>query len=85
MKQNTKTATETRDHMENPWDYEDETRKIYSGQDMADLVRRFEDSATEITVADFVRAFLSLNRDPKAAMDVFAAAASFRYTVLPKD
>ena len=87
MKQNTKTAVkpavETRDHVENPWNYEDETRKIYTGEEMAELVRRSEDSATEITVADFVRTFLSFNHDPKAAIDVFAAAASFRYTVTP--
>jgi len=84
MKPNTKTATEKRDHMENPWNYEDETRRIYSGEDMADLVRDAERIATAAAVTDLVRAFLELNADASAAIDVFAAAASFRYNVTQK-
>jgi hypothetical protein len=85
MKTNTKTATENRDHMEKPWNYEDETRKIYTGQNMAEIIRDAEQTAEAATITDFVRAFLALNTDSKAAIDVFAAAASFRYTVLPKN
>ena len=81
MKTNTQTAEETRDHIKNPWNYEDETGKIYSGQDMAEIIRDAETAATAATVTDMVRAFLALNTDSEAAIDVFAAAASFRYSI----
>lgn len=84
MKTNTQTAEETRDHIEKPWNYEGETRKIYTGVDMADIVREAEYKATDVAIMDLVRAFLELNADSSAAMDLFAAAASFRYNVTPK-
>lgn len=84
MKTNVKTAAETRDHIEKPWNYEDETQKIYTGQDMAEIIRDAEQAAEAATITDFVRAFLALNTDAAAAIDVFAAAASFRYNVMPK-
>lgn len=82
MKSNT---AEKRDHVENPWNYEDETRKIYTGQDMADIIRSAEHAAEAATITDLVRAFLELNTDAAAAIDLFAAAASFRYKVTPKN
>ena len=84
MKSNTKTACETRDHIKNPWNYEDESAKIYSGQEMAEIVKDAEQTAEAATITDLVRAFLALNTDAEAAIDVFAAAAGFRYNVMPK-
>lgn len=81
MKSNT---AEKRDHIEQPWNYEDEKRKIYTGEDMAEIIRHAERTATAVTLTDFVRTFLDLNMDANAAIDVFAAAASFRYNVTPK-
>jgi hypothetical protein len=85
MKTNTKPAAEARDHIEKPWNYEDEARKIYSGQDMAEIIRNAEQTAEAATITDFVRAFLERNTDSNAAIDLFAAAASFRYNVTPKN
>ena len=84
MKPNTQPAAEKRDHIEKPWNYEDEAGKIYSGQDMAEIIRDAEQAATAAAVTDLVRAFLALNTDSEAAIDVFAAAAGFKYTVRPK-
>lgn len=84
MKPNTKTAIETREHVEKPWDYEGETRKIYSGQDVSEIIRNAEEATEAATITDFVRTFLNLNTDANAALDLFAAAASFRYDVKPK-
>ena len=78
MKTNT---AEARDRIESPWNYEDEPRKIYSGQDVAEIIRNAEHTATAVTITDFVRTFLMLNSDANAAIDVFAAAASFKYKV----
>ena len=49
MKSNT---AEKRDHVEKPWNYEDETRKIYTGQDMADIIRSAEHAAEAATITD---------------------------------
>ena len=84
MKSNTLTVEETRDHVKNPWNYEDETKKIYTGQDMAEIIRDAEQTAESAAVIDLVRAFLALNTDNDAAIDLFAAAAGFRYNVTPK-
>lgn len=81
MKTNT---AERKEHVEMPWNYEDETRKIYTGVDMADIVRDAERRAEMATITDFVRTFLELNVDASAAIDVFAAAASFKYNIVPK-
>lgn len=84
MKPNTLTAEETRDHVKNPWNYEDEPAKIYTGQDMAEIIKNAEGTVTAAVVADIVRAFLELNADADAAIDLFAAAAGFRYNVTTK-
>ena len=70
-----------RDRIENPWNYESETEKIYTGQEMAEIVRDAEKAVESVTIMDFVRWFLRLNTDSDAAIDVFAAAASFKYDV----
>lgn len=82
MKSNT---AEKRDHIEAPWNYEDETRKIYSGQDVAEIIRNAEHTAESATLMDIVREFLKLNANAEAALDLFAAAASFKYNVTPKE
>ena len=83
MRCNTQTR-ETRDHIKSPWNYEDETGKIYTGEDMAEIIRDAEKTATAAAVTDMVRAFLTLNTDAEAALDIFAAAAGFKYTVTEK-
>ena len=55
MKPNTQPAAEKRDHIEKPWNYEDEAGKIYSGQDMAEIIRDAEQAATAAAVTDLVR------------------------------
>ena len=68
-----------------PWNYVNEKKLIYSGQDMEKIIRDTEDAMEAATITDLVRAFLRLNTDSFAAIDLFAAAASLKYDVSKRE
>ena len=73
------------ERVHNPWNYIDENRLIYSGRDVAQIIKDTEDSMEAATITDLVRAFLQLNTDSFAAVDLFAAAASIKYDVSKRE
>ena len=67
--------------IDNYWEFEDENEDIFSGYDVKKIAEEAERAGNEIAVVDLVRMFLRFNHDDRAAIDLFAAAASLKYKV----